>query len=137
MSTQPSANVHHVHLFASDIDATVKWYVDNLDAQVAFDGDFGGARNVFMHVGYGRINLYAQPPRGDTSGAYHHIGIQTDNLVGLRDRLVANGVTFRSDIREFGSWRYLMCPAPDNVLLELFQIDLAEMPPKLVQFFSP
>ncbi len=137
MNSSASANLHHVHLFANDIDATVDWYVKNLNAEVAFDGDFGGARNVFLHVGYGRLNLYAQPPRGETSGAYHHVGIQTDNLSELRDRLTSNGVEFRSDIREFGNWRYLMCPAPDNVLLELFQIDLADMPPKLVTFFSP
>ncbi len=137
MNSPASANLHHVHLFANDIDATVDWYVKNLNAEVAFDGDFGGARNVFLHVGYGRLNLYAQPPRGKTSGAYHHVGIQTDNLSELRDRLTSNGVEFRSDIREFGNWRYLMCPAPDDVLLELFQIDLADMPPKLVTFFSP
>ena len=137
MNSPAYANLHHVHLFANDIDATVDWYVKNLNAEVAFDGDFGGARNVFLHVGYGRLNLYAQPPRGETSGAYHHVGIQTDNLSELRDRLTSNGVEFRSDIREFGNWRYLMCPAPDDVLLELFQIDLADMPPKLVTFFSP
>ena len=137
MQSPASANLHHVHLFANDIDTTVDWYVKNLNAEVAFDGEFGGARNVFLHVGYGRLNLYAQSPRGESSGTYHHIGIQTDNLSELRDRLISNGVEFRSDIREFGSWRYLMCPAPDSVLLELFQIDLAEMPPKLVTFFSP
>ena len=129
--------MHHVHLFAEDVDATVAWYQHNLGAEVMFDGDFGGARNVFMQLGTGRINLYDQRPRGDTQGPYHHIGIQTDDLVGLRERLLANGVEFRSDIREFGNWRYLMCPAPDRVLLGLFQIDVEEMPPALAKFFTP
>ena len=133
----PSADLHHVHIFASDIDATVQWYCEMLGATVAFDGDFGGARNVFMHVGRGRLNIYDQPPRGASGGTYHHIGIQTDDLASLRDRLVSKGVLFRSDIREFGTWRYLMCPAPDNVLLELFQIDIEEMPPALARFFTP
>ena len=93
--------MHHVHLFAEDVDATVAWYQHNLGAEVMFDGDFGGARNVFMQLGTGRINLYDQRPRGDTQGPYHHIGIQTDDLAGLRERLLANGVEFRSDIREF------------------------------------
>jgi len=133
----PSADLHHVHIFASDIDATVHWYCEMLGATVAFDGDFGGARNVFMHVGRGRLNIYDQPPRGTSGGPYHHIGIQTDDLASLRDRLVSKGILFRSDIREFGTWRYLMCPAPDNVLLELFQIDIEEMPPALARFFTP
>lgn len=133
----PTADLHHVHLFASDIDATVQWYCEMLGGEVAFDGDFGGARNVFMHVGRGRLNIYDQPPRGTSGGTYHHIGIQTDDLFTLRERLIAKGVPFRSDIREFGSWRYLMCPAPDNVLLELFQIDVEKMPAPLARFFTP
>ena len=92
---------------------------------------------MFMHVGRGRLNIYDQPPRGASGGTYHHIGIQTDDLASLRDRLVSKGILFRSDIREFGTWRYLMCPAPDNVLLELFQIDIEEMPPALARFFTP
>ncbi|MGK0168967.1 MAG: catechol 2,3-dioxygenase-like lactoylglutathione lyase family enzyme [Gammaproteobacteria bacterium] len=136
-SMPPSADLHHVHIFASDIDASVAWYTDMLGARVAFDGDFGGARNVFMHVGSGRLNLYDQPPRGDTSGAYHHVGIQTDNLAALHESLLSRGVTFRSGVREFETWRYIMCPAPDNVLLELFQIDREKMPPALREFFTP
>jgi catechol 2,3-dioxygenase-like lactoylglutathione lyase family enzyme len=114
---KPSAHMHHVHLFAKDIDETIAWYQRNLAAEVKFDGDFGGARNVFMQIGSGRINLYDQPPRGvdataggpaggrRRTGAYHHVGIQTDNLAALRERLLNNGVQFRSEIREFGSWR--------------------------------
>ena len=134
---RPSADLHHVHIFASDMDATVAWYTEMLGAEIAYDGDFGGARNAFLHVGKGRLNIYDQPPRGVSSGSYHHIGIQTDDLLGVRERLVAKGVQFRSEIREFGSWRYLMCPAPDNVLLELFQIDVDPMPPGLQRFFTP
>ena len=52
-------------------------------------------------------------------------------------RMEASGVRFRSEIREFGSWRYIMCPAPDGVLLELFQIDRDKMPPELAAFFTP
>ena len=29
-----------------------------------------------------------------------------------------------------------MCSAPDGVLLELFEIDIDEMPPELVDFFN-
>ena len=129
-------DLHHVHIFASDIDATVEWYCKNLGGAVAYDGDFGGARNIFMNIGRGRRNIYDQEPRGELSGTYHHIGIQTDDLIGLHERLTQNDVKFRSGIREFDNWRYIMCPAPDNVLLELFQIDIPKMEPGLQAFFA-
>ena len=46
-------HVHHVHLFTRDIDATVAWWRDTLDGVVAYDGDFGGSRGVFVQVGEG------------------------------------------------------------------------------------
>ena len=95
-------HLHHVHLFATDIDATVAWWREKLGGVVAFDGAFGGARNVFMEVGSGRLHLYDQPPRGAPGGAVHHVGIQTDDLPALHRRLLALGVSFRSGIREFG-----------------------------------
>ncbi len=132
----PAAHLHHVHLFAADIDAAVAWWREKLGGVVAFDGEFGGARNVFMEVGRGRLHLYDQPPRGAPGGAVHHVGIQTDDLPALHRRLAALGVPFRSGIREFGSWRYIMCEAPDGVLLELFQIDTGDMPPALARYFA-
>ena len=132
----PAAHLHHVHVFASDIEATVAWWREKLGGEVIFDGDFGGARNVFMQVGAGRLNIYDQPPRGAPGGAWHHVGIQTGDLRALHRRLAEQGVPFRSGIREFGSWRYVMCAAPDGVLLELFQIDAGKMPPALARYFA-
>ncbi|HJL98185.1 MAG: VOC family protein [Acidimicrobiales bacterium] len=129
-------DLHHVHIFASDVSTTVEWWQSNLGAVVSYDGEFGGSRNIFMKVGRGRINVYDQQPRGVSSGAYHHVGIRVEGLAELRDRMAVNGVEFRSDIREFGNWRYLMCTAPDGVLLELFEVDIDEMPSELAEFFN-
>lgn len=129
-------DLHHVHIFASDVSTTVEWWQNNLGAVVSYDGEFGGSRNIFMKVGRGRINVYDQQPRGVSSGAYHHVGIRVEGLAELRDRMAVNGVEFRSDIREFGNWRYLMCAAPDGVLLELFEVDIDEMPSELAEFFN-
>ena len=128
-------HMHHVHLFTHDLDATVAWWVDMLDGVVAFDGDFGGSRNVFMHVGDGRIHFYDQLPRDEGKGAAHHVGIRSDDLRALHARLVEKGVALRSGIREFGSWRYLMCPAPDDVLLELFEVEGDQLDPALADYF--
>ncbi len=129
-------HLHHVHIFSHDLDSSIDWYVRALDAEVSFDGDFGGVRNVFMKVGTGRIHLYAQPPRDGGKGAIHHVGIRTTDLAGLHRRLLQMGTIFRSGIREFGAWRYIMCPAPDDVLLELFEIDVDAMPPELARYFQ-
>jgi len=128
------AHLHHVHIFASDIAATVAWWRDMLQGEVIHDGDFGGARNVFMRIGEGGLNIYDQPPRGETSGAVHHIGIRCEDLPAVVDHMETRGVTFRSRIREFGTWRYIMCAAPDNVLLELFEADADLAPPELASY---
>lgn len=127
---------HHAHLFASNLDASIRWYINALGAEVCFDGDFGGARNVFMRIGQGRLHLYSQPPRQTSTSAVHHLGIRTSDLAGLHGRLVAMGIPFRSEIHEYGNWRYIMCPAPDSVLLELFEIDTQDMPPALANYFG-
>jgi hypothetical protein len=41
----------------------------------------------------------------------------------------AKGFHFRKDISDFGFWKYVMVQAPDNVLLELFQIIPEKLPP--------
>lgn len=129
-------HLHHVHFFATDIDATIAWWQDMMGGKVIYDGDFGGARNVFMRVGSGRLHLYEQEPRDEGKGAIHHVGIRTDDLEALEQRLRTAGVEFRSSIRDFGAWKYIMCPAPDNVLLELFQVDETQLEGGAAEYFS-
>ncbi len=116
-------SLHHVHIFASDVDATIAWWHDMLGGELVYDGVLAGSRNVFMRIGSGGLHLYDQPPRDEGRGAVHHIGIRSDDLRTLVARMKERGVAFRSDIREFGTWRYIMCAAPDDVLLELFEFD--------------
>ena len=130
------SGLHHAHLFASDLDASVSWYCDMLGGEVAFDGDFGGARNVFMRLGRGRLHFYDQPPRGAAGGAVHHLGYRSRDLAGLVAHMRERGVAFRSDIRELGYWRYIMCAAPDGVLLELFEFDDEDLPAELANYFD-
>lgn len=130
------AHFHHAHLFSRDIDQAIAWYAAAFGAKVCFDGEFGGSRNAFLRIGEGRLHLYDQPPKDQGKGATHHLGIRTDDLRTLHRRLKDMGVAFRSEIREFGSWRYIMCPAPDDVLLELFQIDVDAMPPGLAEYWG-
>lgn len=54
--------LHHVHLFASDIDRSIHFYRDMFGAKVIFDREMTGARNVLISIGNGKINFYDQPP---------------------------------------------------------------------------
>jgi catechol 2,3-dioxygenase-like lactoylglutathione lyase family enzyme len=122
-------HVHHAHLFATNLDATLKFYREMFGARILADLNMAGARNVFVAVGQGRLHFYAQPPKDEGRGAIHHIGIQTDDLEGLVAHMKTKGVQFRKEISDFGFWKYVMVQAPDNVLLELFQILSDKLPP--------
>lgn len=118
-----SIDLHHAHLFASDIDATVGWWTRHLGARVVRDEVLAGSRNVFMAVGAGRIHVYDQPPRDMGRGAVHHLGLKVQGLRAVWARLQSDGVTSPGGLREHGDWRYVMVAAPDGVLLELFEFD--------------
>lgn len=116
-------DLHHVHLFASDMTATLAWWQRHLGACVLFDGRLAGSRNVLIGVGRGRINIYDQPPRDAGRGGIHHIGVRVPDLRAAWLRLQAEGVTSPNGLREHDGWRYVMIEAPDRVLVELFEFD--------------
>jgi catechol 2,3-dioxygenase-like lactoylglutathione lyase family enzyme len=122
-------DLDHAHLFASDLDETVRWWSEMLGAQVVFDVEIAGARNVRLAIGRGFIHLYDQPPRVVGSGSVHHLGIQTDDLEALVSSMEAKGFHFRDRIRDLGVLKYVMAAAPDDILLELFE-PVAVTPPQ-------
>ena len=128
--------LHHAHLFAADLDATLAWWQANLDARVRHDIEFAGARNVFVSVGDGRLHFYDQAPPGPRAGAVHHLGVQTDDLPALVQRMTGNGVEFRKRITQRADAEYVMVEAPDGVLLELFAARVDQVPAWLEDFFD-
>jgi catechol 2,3-dioxygenase-like lactoylglutathione lyase family enzyme len=111
----------HVHLFASSLDATIAFFVEMLDARIVWDERAAGVRNVRLALGRGFIQLYDQPPRGARGGAMHHLGVATDDLAALVERMRARGFSFRNPIRDDGKFRYVMIAGPDDLLIELFE----------------
>ena len=122
----PRARLHHTHLFASDLEASLDFYRRWFGAEVLDDTVFAGSRNVLLAIGDGRLNFYDQPPRDRGRNAIHHIGIQTDDLASLVERMGAGGVPFRKPIAQVGHLGYVMVEGPDGVLIELFQADPAD-----------
>lgn len=113
---------HHAHLFASNLDNSIKFYQDMFGAEILFDLKMAGARNVMISIGSSKINFYDQPPKDQGRGAIHHLGIETDNLEALVLHMKDKGFQFIKKIKDFGPLKYIMAAAPDNVLLELFEV---------------
>jgi catechol 2,3-dioxygenase-like lactoylglutathione lyase family enzyme len=122
------SHVHHAHLFTSNLEAALNFYQEMFGAEILADLDMAGARNVFIAIGKGRVHFYDQPPRDEGRGAVHHLGIQTDDLEALVAHMKAKGFPFRKTVSDFGFWKYVMVLAPDNVLIELFQIVKEKLP---------
>ena len=113
--------LHHVHLFASDIDESIRFYRDMFGAEVIFDSEMAGARNVLIKIGSGKINFYDQPPKPYERSVMHHLGIETDDVEALVAHMESKGFNFPKPIRDHGTWKYIMAEGPDNVLIEIFQ----------------
>jgi catechol 2,3-dioxygenase-like lactoylglutathione lyase family enzyme len=129
-------HVHHVHIFASDIKKSIKFYEEFFGGEVILDSELAGARNVFMKIGAGRLHFYDQPPKNPGRGSIHHFGIQTDNIEEVVDKLRSRGVSVRKAITDLRFWKYVMVPAPDDSLIELFQVDKSKLPPIFDGYFE-
>ena len=92
-------------------------------AEMVFDTEIAGARNVMLRLGAGHMNFYEQPPKDSGRGVVHHLGIRTDDLEALVDHMKARGFEFRKGITTFGPLKYVMAAGPDGILFELFETD--------------
>lgn len=130
------ASVHHTHLMATDLDASLAFYRRWFDAYVVADFTYAGARNVFVAVGSGRLHFYDQPPRSTERNAVNHIGLVVQGLDALADAMAAEGVELPKGVQRFPDGNYLMVQAPDCVLLELFEPNWETSSPKMTTWFE-
>ena len=115
-------SLHHAHLYASNLDESINFYREMFGAVILFDLEMAGARNVMIQIGSSKINFYDQPPKDQGRGAIHHLGIETDDLEAIIAHMKSKGFQFIKKIKKFGPLKYIMVAAPDNVLLELFEV---------------
>ena len=117
----PKISLDHVHLFASNIEGTIKFFKQFFDAKVIWDEQAAGARNVRIRIGQAFLHLYDQPPKGVRGVTIHHLGIETDDLDGMVAKMKSHGISFRNQISEEEKFKYVMVQGPDELLIELFQ----------------
>jgi catechol 2,3-dioxygenase-like lactoylglutathione lyase family enzyme len=114
-------SLDHIHLFASNLSATVEFFCTMFGATVVWDDEAAGVRNVRLALGHAFLHVYDQPPKAPRGGAIHHLGIETDDLDALVLSMKAHGFHFRNPIRDEPKFRYIMISGPDDLLMELFQ----------------
>jgi catechol 2,3-dioxygenase-like lactoylglutathione lyase family enzyme len=131
-----ACHLHHVHIFASDIEKRVKFYEEFFGGKVILDAELAGARNVFIRIERGRLHLYDQTPKNPGKGSIHHFGIQTDRIEEMVEMFRSRGVALKKGITDLGFWKYVMVPAPDEILIELFQVDKTKLPPQYADYFE-
>lgn len=69
-----------------------------------------------------RAEATKQSPKIDRPGNIHHLGIETDDPDTLVAHMQSQGFSFRKPIQEHRTFRYVMVAAPDNILIEVFQV---------------
>jgi catechol 2,3-dioxygenase-like lactoylglutathione lyase family enzyme len=114
-------SLDHVHIFASDLAATVQFFQSMLGAAVVWDEVVAGSRAVRLQIGRAFLHVYDQPPRAPRGGAFHHVGIETDDLAALVQQMKSRGFDFRNPIRQDETFKYVMIAGPDDLLIELFE----------------
>ncbi len=135
-TTEIANHLHHVHIYAADLARSTAFYEDNFGGRVILDAELADARNVFMRIGSGRLHFYDQAPKHKLRGNIHHFGIQTDDIGAVVARLKSNGVTLKKDVTDLGFWKYIMVPAPDDILIELFEVDKQQIPTQYLDYFE-
>ncbi|MEU4344029.1 VOC family protein [Nocardia sp. NPDC023852] len=107
---------------------------DGFGGEVVYDVEFSGPRNVFLRIVSGRIHLYDQPPNRLGQGFVHRVGVPTDELASVADRVRAMGYSV-TDIWVEPTASYAMAQGPDDLLIEILQPDPGTIPTELHKFF--
>lgn len=125
-------SLHHTHLMAGDLEASLRFYAEHFGGEIVADLEFAGARNVFMRVGSGALHFYDQPP--NHRGPINHLGMCVDDLDECVAELEAAGCRPRPVV-DTGMGRYSMVEAPDGILLEVFEPPPG-LDPEMARYFG-
>jgi catechol 2,3-dioxygenase-like lactoylglutathione lyase family enzyme len=69
----------HIHIFCSDIDQTVRFFVDNFGAQFHGVHDYGEGK-LAAHLDFGGVEILISNADTDHRTGLHHIGFRTADL---------------------------------------------------------
>ena len=129
----------HIHIIARDPQATAKWYVEMLGAEITADTMARGAAQIFLSLGGTTIIIRGKRPGENPTapkdflpysdfssknewGTDHFGFLYAGDLAAFCDALRAKGATFPVPLKK-GVNGSLLCyvQAPDGVSIELMQ----------------
>lgn len=121
----------HVHLKATDVERTARWYVDTLGAKITFEGNFKGSKVFYFEITGFTFIVFGQlqgeegtatpiGPTLQTRFGVDHFGFAVDCMDSAVSELRTKGVSILE-----GPWsprpglRICYIEAPDRVRIEL------------------
>ena len=128
MPTPPEYGFDHIHVFCSDVDATERWFVEGLGAELVGRRESRGVRAIELGLGGARI-LVRGAREGEKlapAGARHfgtdHFGLRVPDVDATVAELRRRGVTIDVEPWNFGpSMRIAFVKGPDDIRIELVQ----------------
>lgn len=122
----------HVHLYASDPEATMDFYRRHFGAErVGGSTNAAGDKNHFLILG-GQLLVVSAPPSAWSNVAaapsvaqrqfgFSHLGLNVESVDDQLTELSNGGVQILEPARQSGLIRYAYVAAPDGVVIELTQ----------------
>jgi predicted enzyme related to lactoylglutathione lyase len=89
----------HIHIFCSDIDQTVRFYVDNFGAQFHGVHDYGEGK-LAAHLDLSGVEILISNADQHHRAGLHHIGFRTADLEAAAVELRENGCRVPGELIE-------------------------------------
>lgn len=112
--------VNHLHFKTSDPKKTAQWWVDNLGAKILSEIGTTGFRLDLYGV---PLNITGLSPGSelDQSLGLEHVGMETDDIAGAKERFVAGGSPILEE-RELPDGRRLFyVEGPESSRIEVIE----------------
>ena len=120
---------HHLHLICSNLEETINFFSEDLDAELVERRKFGNADGATLDLNGCTINLRAasegeEIPDDESRPhyGYNHLALETEDLDAAYGKLTEKGYTFTGPPRDLGKVKVAFFKGPDNIEIELMQI---------------
>jgi lactoylglutathione lyase len=118
----------HIHVFCSDVDATERWFVEGLGAELVGRRNARGVRVSELGLGGAQILIRGAregeklAPAGERHFGTDHFGLLVPDVDATVAELRRRGVTIDVEPWDFGpNLRIAFVKGPDDVRIELVQ----------------
>jgi len=119
---------HHIHLLCSDLQTSINFFTEVLDANLVTLKKFGVADGAVMDLEGTMVNLRVaredEPVNEDSSRAtygYHHICVQVEDIDAAYKELSDKDIKFLAPPADAGENRIAFCKGPDDIVIEVLQ----------------